>query len=380
MVMFDSCVDARKLPATVFYVVNQHPKVTTISRQFSLDFPFAYDPLQATALFRTAPEDFQVDEVLGFPFSGEGEHLCLHVEKRGENTRWVAQLLAQFFDVEEVAIGYCGLKDRRAVTRQWFSVHLPNTPKVSLPLVAEYQVLDSCRHNKKLRRGMHKANSFVIRLRQVQGNVEALNVRLQQIAEQGVPNYFGEQRFGIKGGNLPEADRLLRMQYGADRKRGRKKSRAPRGGIYLSAARSYLFNLVLGEQIRRGNWQDFMMEDGLSVSSQATGPLWGRGRSSEPEAVRELEQSVLSEWQEWTNALEFSGLQQERRPLVLHPEAFNWQWLKPISEGEVGVSSDLELSFSLSSGSYATSVLRELLQLQSPAVVVNPESPPSVVI
>ena len=328
-------------------------------------------------MFRAEFEDFKVDEILGFDFSGEGEHLCLHIEKQGENTRWVAKLLAEYFEVDEMAIGYCGLKDRRAITRQWFSVHLPNTPDIRLPVQSEYQVLESYRHNKKLRRGMHQANSFVIRLREVQGDREAVDGRLQQILEQGVPNYFGEQRFGIDGGNLPEADSLLRTQYGADRikdsgkKRGRGKRGSPRGGIYMSAARSYLFNLVLAERVKQGNWSRLLeaavdkgtVESGTLESKSATGPMWGRGRSNVPEAVREFEQLVLSDWQDWTNALEFSGLQQERRSLVLNPEGFSWQWLPSAKDSET----DLELSFSLSSGCFATSVLRELIQLKSPA-------------
>lgn len=330
-----------------------------------MDFPFSLGLPTATALFRSELEDFQVDEELDFPFSGEGEHLCLHIEKRGENTRWIALLLAQFFGVDEVAIGYCGLKDRRAVTRQWFSVHLPNTGGAKLPelpAAPKYQVLSSARHHKKLRRGMHEANRFVIRLRQLQGDREAMESRLQQVVEQGVPNYFGEQRFGINGGNLLEADRLLEEQYGSNRQRGRRKQGSskggsPKGGLYLSAARSYLFNLVLAERIRQGCWVS-----ALEGEAKPTGPLWGRGRSGEPAAVREIEEAVLSPWQDWMNSMEFSGLKQERRSLVLHPEGLSWQWFASEEGGNDNM--DLELSFALPSGGYATSVLRELTQLQ----------------
>lgn len=321
--------------------------------------------------------------MLGFPLSGEGEHLCLHIEKRGDNTRWVAKLLAEYFEVDEMTVGYCGLKDRRAVTRQWFSVHLPNTPDALISSIpgalstSEFQVLESCRHHKKLRRGMHQANSFVIRLRQVQGDSNELEVKLKRISEQGVPNYFGEQRFGIDGGNLTEADSLLRIQYGADRKpdqgkkgsgkkRGRSKRGSPRGGIYLSAARSYLFNLVLAEYVRQSDWSSFVegeVPTGSAIGTVA-GPLWGRGRSDAPESVREFEQSVLSDWQDWTNALEFSGLKQERRPLMLIPEGLNWQWLSSKDE----ITQDLELSFTLPTGTFATSILRELCQLEVPAL------------
>ncbi len=320
--------------------------------------------------------------MLGFSFSGEGEHLCLHIEKRGDNTRWIARSLAEYFGVDEMAIGYCGLKDRRAVTRQWFSVHLPGNSDVQIPDVSafsesEFKVLALDRHHKKLRLGMHQANCFEIRLRQVTGDCDLVEARLQQISQHGVPNYFGEQRFGIDGGNLKEADTLLQSQYGADRKRdsGRRKGRgkrgSPRGGMYLSAARSYLFNLVLAEYIRSNHGAEDLEAVGSIDGVAATGPLWGRGRISAPEPIREFEQSVLSGWQEWTNALEFSGLQQERRPLVLHPDGLNWHWL---SSGN-STGPDLALSFSLSSGCFATSVLREIVQLES---YVTEASPPEI--
>ena len=371
----------------IFHVARPYPKVTLISRQFSLDFPFAFGPPKAKALFRVEHDDFKVDEILGFSLSGEGEHLCLHIEKRGENTRWVAKLLAEHFGVDEMAIGYCGLKDRRAVTRQWFSVHLPNTSDVSVQGIStsEFQVLESCRHHKKLRRGMHQGNSFVIRLRQVQGARDDLEIRLQSVAEQGVPNYFGEQRFGIDAGNLTEADSLLRNQYGSDRnpdqrrgsgkKRGRGRRGSPRGGMYLSAARSYLFNLVLAEHVKLPEWVSITKNTPTDAFETATGPMWGRGRSNVPESVREFEQSVLSDWQDWTNALEFSGLQQERRSLLLMPEGLSWKWFAseglsihdefPLNEE---LPQDLEVSFILPTGTFATSVLRELCQLEVPDI------------
>lgn len=373
----------------MLHVASSYPKVTLISRQFSLDFSFAFGEPEASALFRVEYEDFKVDEILGFQFSGEGEHLCLHIEKRGENTRWVVKLLAEHFGVDEMAVGYCGLKDRRAVTRQWFSVHLPKTLDISVQslIASEFQVLESCRHHKKLRRGIHQANSFVIRLRHVQGAKAELDAKLERIAEQGVPNYFGEQRFGIDAGNLTEADSLLSTQYGTDRKpdqgrkgsgkkRGRGKRGSPRGGMYLSAARSYLFNLVLAERVRQSEWDCFVKGD------ISTGPMWGRGRSNVSESVREFEQSALSDWQDWANALEFSGLQQERRPLVLMPESLSWRWLsyKELSSTErsfkepifkeqcpkEGLSQDLELTFTLPTGTFATSILRELCHLETP--------------
>tara|TARA_B110000503_G_scaffold78681_1_gene120967 strand:+ start:2990 stop:4078 length:1089 start_codon:yes stop_codon:yes gene_type:complete len=345
-------------------------KVSPINKQFPISFPPAYSHLGATAFFRSELEDFRVEEMLGFPLSGQGEHLYLQIEKKGDNTRWIAQLLAKHFCVDESAVGYCGLKDRRAVAIQWFSVHLPDSDKLVAPGVirlenTKFQLMTSSWHDKKLRRGQHKENHFIVRLREVSGDKDLLDVRLKQIASQGVPNYFGEQRFGINGNNLMEADSLLRREYGAERKRGQKRRNSPRGGIYLSAARSYLFNLVLAERIRRNCWQPtsevFSPADKLSVLSN-TGPMWGRGRRMESEEVCRFENEALVGWAEWMNALEFSGLQQERRQLVLNPKEFSWEWFShaKISEDIF----DLEVSFSLPPGSYATSLLHEFIDVK----------------
>lgn len=339
-------------------------RVKVIDKNFCLNFPLIFTALNATAIFRASPEDFRVEESLGFSFSGTGEHLCLQVEKIEDNTRWVAKLLASYFCVDESAVGYCGLKDRRAVAIQWFSIHLPGTfqtiePKTITVDDTEFKVVASFRHNKKLRRGAHKENHFTIRLRDVAGDKVLLTSRLQRILNQGVPNYFGEQRFGHNGGNLIEADLLLRNEYGAQRIRGKKKVNSPRGGIYLSAARSYLFNLVLAERIKEYFSQSENETNSFILDS--TGPMWGRGRSSESEETCRFEEKVLLGWQEWTNALEFTGMQQERRPLILVPSNFSWNWIP--HENLVDIF-DLELSFSLPPGAYATSVLREVLEVK----------------
>lgn len=356
----------RLLAVSVNLRAMANPKDIMNSRQFTLDFPRALGEPLGSALFRQHPEDFQVTERLGFEPSGEGEHLCLYVEKRGQNTRWVAGMLADYFGVDEMAVSYCGMKDRHAVTRQWFSVHLPGTqedPAISEPKLSDCKILTIARHHKKLRRGMHADNHFVIRLRQLEGDIPAMEQRLGVIAAQGVPNYFGEQRFGREGGNLLEADRQLKSRAAESQQR-RRKSRQPasRGGMYLSAARAYLFNLVLAERVRQGSWN-------LSMDGEVdpSGPLWGRGRSQAPEQVRELESQVLQPWQDWCHGMEFSGLSQERRPLLLMPGEFSWQWLnQPETEQD-----DLELSFSLPTGCFATALLREVAELQQPRAVAE---------
>ena len=331
---------------------------------FSLDFAHAYSSLGISAQFRQQVEDFDVTELFSENFfSGQGEHHCFYIEKRGENTPWVAKLLAEYFSVEEMAIGYCGLKDRHAVTRQWFSVHLPGQMTVPMPQLGDsIRVLEASRHHKKLRRGEHAANRFRICLRELTADMDehslqqSVKKRIKEIVEKGVPNYFGEQRFGRQGNNLVEADRLLAQirdrndqgqsqQHHKRRKRGRNRSFSSRQGLYLSAARSWLFNRVLSERIKQGAWSQ--------LSSTDTGPLWGRGRNPSEPDLAGLEQEILRAWSPWLEALEFSGLNQERRLLVMKPGAMSCQFFER----------NLVLAFELQSGQYATSLLRELLSL-----------------
>lgn len=308
------------------------------SPQFSLDFSYSLGAPCARAGFRQQIEDFVVAEDLGFVPSGSGEHLLLHICKRNENTRWIAGLLAKHYGVDDHSVGYCGLKDRRAETSRWFSVHLPKSADVPLPELPGCTILAHGRHPKKLRPGMHRANDFAIVLRFDDGVAEIVEPKLAAIARQGVPNYFGEQRFGIEGNNLREVAAIVA--------RPRPRFQGRRGGLYLSAARSWLFNLVLAARVQDGTW--------LQV---ADGPLWGRGRSVASADIALAEAEILAPWQDWQTVLEHSGLSQERRALVLMPENFAWTWC----------GNDLHLSFRLPPGAYATAILREL------AVLVVPE-------
>lgn len=307
-----------------------------------LDFPRAHGEVPGAALFRQACADFQVDEDLGIEPEGRGEHLYLRIRKSDQNTRWVAKLLGEHFGVDPGLVGHAGLKDRRAVTTQWFSLQLPGTEGVPpLPSLAGCEILAAARHPRKLRTGSHRGNRFVIRLRDFTGDVDGLEARLGLIAAEGVPNYFGEQRFGIDGGNLAEVRRILAMP--SPRFKGQ------RGGLYLSAARSWLFNQVLAARVRDGSWR-----------AVADGPLWGRGRTIAAPEVAAYEEAVLAPWQPWRHALEHSGLRQERRALVLRPEQLTWWW-----DG-----ADLVLAFALAPGCYATAVLRELAVLTAPEPMV----------
>lgn len=303
---------------------------------FDLRLPRALGQPACQGVLRAAPEDFQVDELLpeDFRFSGVGEHLCLRLRKRGENSRWIAAQLAAAVGVAEQAVGFCGMKDRRALTSQWFSVPVAaDTPMDLTALDAE--ILDRRRHGVKLRRGNHAGNRFRITLRALSGDPAAVDERLRVIAA-GVPNYFGVQRFGIGGNNLVAAARLLARP----RIRG-----GGRNGIYLSAARSWLFNQVLAERVAAGTWRC-----PLEGEDTPGGPLWGRGRPPTTGAVAALEARVLAPWGAWCHGLEHAGLHQQRRPLVLVPGDLAWHWQ----------GADLVLEFGLGKGEFATAVLAEL--------------------
>jgi tRNA pseudouridine13 synthase len=317
-----------------------------MTKQFSLDWAYALGQPLGNADFRSQPEDFQVTENLGFELSGTGEHVYLHIEKRGDNTIWLAKQIARLVEVNPSDVGYCGLKDRHAVTQQWFSVYLPKGAEPDWRQLNSETVtlLGSTRHVKKLRRGMHAFNHFIIRLRNYSGDDAHLADRLEQIKQQGVPNYFGEQRFGHGGNNLIEANGLL-----VD---GVKVKNRQMRGLYLSAARSFLFNQVLSYRIANNSWQTLIAGDVADVVNAAipTGPLWGRGRLSTQTDCLALEEQVLAPWQDWSHGLEHVGLAQERRALLL-----------PISEFKYTLEeSYIELSFALPPGCFATAVLREL--------------------
>ena len=323
--------------------------------KYSLNFSRAYGLPEFSGLLKAQPEDFRVTEQLGFELSGEGEHLFLFVEKRGLNTRQVATGLAQWADIKPMDVGYAGMKDKVAVTRQWFSLYLGNHSDPDITALSEpgLQVLESARHRQKLRRGMHQANHFEIRLTQCAGLDEtSLAARMTQLVA-GVPNYFGEQRFGYGGDNLPAAEQLLVA---------RKRVKRAMKGIYLSAARSYLFNRVLSERVGQGNWQQPLTGDVLADNGLPTGPMWGRGRLATRADAAELEQKLMDGWSDWCHGLEHQGLKQERRALVLVPQGLNW-----VVEAAEG-GHNLTLAFELPVGGYATSVLREVCRYDTSLV------------
>ena len=314
-------------------------------------WPNAYPASGASATLKLLNEDFTVTELpLQLP-SGEGEHIWLDIEKNGANTAFVAQQLAEAAGVQERDVGYAGLKDRYAITRQWFSVHLPKgeTPDLTLLQHPEFKVLSQSRHLKKLRPGDLQGNRFRIVLRDVTGDRAAIEASLQAVASQGVPNYFGAQRFGHDGGNVEQGRAMLAREI---RVRHPKKK-----GIYLSAVRSVVFNEVLALRIRQGLWGKTLPGDVMDEAGRPTGPLWGRGRVITTDQAQALEMGVAERHATLCEGMEYAGLDQERRALVASPVEMSWDWPQ---------ADRLVLAFSLPAGNYATSVLGEILRTTEP--------------
>ena len=319
---------------------------------FNLGFPHAFLSDKASSLssakLKQQPEDFYVEEVLGFIPSGEGEHVYLQIKKTNENTPFVANTLASFAGVKSKDVSYAGMKDKRAVTLQWFSIYLPKGDDIDWQSFSSelISVVQQTRHNKKLRRGVHEGNLFKIRLKEFTGDRVLVEENLNKISDQGVPNYFGEQRFGREGKNLHEAAEFLARAKG--KQKGFKQRRL------VSVARAWLFNQVLSFRVEAGTWNSVLKGDLENIPSA---PLWGRGRLESSDELQVIENNIASHYVEWAEFLEHCGLQQERRSCVLKPKNLLWHF------DESDEESDLVLSFELSSGEYATTLLREVLTL-----------------
>lgn len=328
----------------------------------------AHGPLTASARIRSTPEDFRVEEVLGFEADGEGEHLLLKVEKRGANTLWVARELARYAGVSPRDVSYAGMKDRNAVAVQHFSLWLGKhaQPDWAAHQHVEFRILEVARHRRKLRIGSLKGNRFRIVLRDLSAPAGELETKLASIRERGVPNYFGPQRFGRDGANIEQAQALFSGQLSIRDRKLR--------GLLLSTARSLLFNAVLSRRIEGQSWDkvlagEICMLEGshsvfhaesvdaeLEARTQAgdihpTGPLWGKGKSRVTGAVAALETLVMRDYAVFVQGLENAGLEQARRALRLPLKELSWTMDDPQT---------LALEFFLPAGAYATAVLREL--------------------
>jgi tRNA pseudouridine13 synthase len=337
----------------------------------ALDPPHAHGLPEMHARLRVRPEDFEVEEELGFAPAGSGAHLLLKVRKVNANTQHVARQLARLAGCHASEVGYAGLKDRRAVALQWFSVPRPRQERDwSAVHEAEFTVLSCAAHTRKLPRGALAGNRFAIRVHAADPAVtgarlaEELAPRLARIERAGVPNYFGVQRFGRAGANLAR----LGTPFG-------ELARFERGFV-LSAARALIFNAVLAQRVQQGCWDvlrygdvanldgrgsvfvleqepdETLRERCASLQIHPTGPMWGGGAALSRAAVAELEAQVAAAYPQAAQLCLEAGLRAERRALRL-----------AVYELRSAVESEaLLLKFRLPRGCFATAVLRELVR------------------
>lgn len=277
-------------------------------------------------------------------------------------------------------MAWAGRKDRHALTTQALSVHLPGRPDPDWSAldVPGVRVLGAQRHSRKLKRGALAGNRFVLRISNVQGEHAVAEQRLLQMQAQGVPNYFGVQRFGRGGDNIDAARRMFA---------GRRVPRAERE-MLLSAARAQVFNTVLARRVEQANWNraldgelwalsgsrawfgpapfNALLEQRLAAFDIApSGPLWGRGTSPAGAACAQLEHAVIDDYRDFAEGLAAAGMEHARRALRLDLRGMSWHW-----HGDAA----LELSFTLPAGTYATAVMQELLDAAAAQVAVGDEA------
>ena len=324
---------------------------------------------QSTGQLKANPEDFLVVEDLGFEPDGEGEHILVRILKNGCNTRFVAEALAKFLKIHAREVSFTGQKDKHAVTEQWLCARVPGKemPDLTQFQLEGCQVLEYARHKRKLRLGALKGNQFTLILREVKGR-DDVEARLQAIVDGGVPNYFGAQRFGIGGSNLHGA--LRWAESGAPVRDRNKRS------FWLSAARSALFNQIVSERLKKPDFNQVVDGDALqlsgrgswfvaSVEEQATlqarvdarelmitAALPGSGDWGTQRDALAFEHTVLAEETALQSLLEREKVEAARRAMLLYPQQMSWNWWDDVT---------VELRFWLPAGSFATSVVRELI-------------------
>jgi tRNA pseudouridine13 synthase len=323
--------------------------------------------------FTPSPDRFVVEEIPAYAPSGEGTHTFVWLEKQGLTTFDAIALVAKAFGLSSRDVGYAGLKDKQATTRQWLS--LPGLdPERALAFAAGgVRILTAARHGHKLRLGHLRGNRFetVLAGAATDDEVEALRVRFADLSARGVPNRYGEQRFGTDAANATRGLALLR---GERQERDKRKRR-----LLLSALQSAVFNRTLELRATRGGLTDVLLGDvlkktetgGLFASTEPevdqrrvdagelipTGPLPG-GREIEPPPgtpARALEDEAIAAVGATREDFERPGreLPGARRPVLLRIS-------EPAFSEEAGTDAGtraVRLRFTLPAGSYATVVV-----------------------
>ena len=326
-------------------------------------------PPKQTALLKAECADFVVKEQLGYDMSGDGEFVAVKVRKTDCNTLFVGEQLAKFAGISARNMSYAGLKDRKAVTEQWFSLQMPGqpTPDFSQFSLEGVEILEITRHQRKIRIGSLQGNHFEILLRNAE-ETDELKVRLDFLAKNGFPNYFTEQRFGRDGNNLTLA---LRWANGEINVKDRNKR-----SFYLSAARSEIFNLIVSKRMELNLAQQILVGDVLQLNGShswfvvdesedlaqlqqrlaqqdvlLTAPLIGE----EEKSAVDFENEIFAQHQALFALMRQERMKAARRPILMQPQQFQWQF-EP---------NGLRLQFALPAGSYATALIRELINVEN---------------
>jgi len=351
--------------------------------------PQPTQPPLRQATYKAHATDFVVNEILPLDFTGEGEHLWLHIEKLGMNTAYLAKLLSEWAEIPLRDVGYSGLKDRHALTTQWFSLRLPKKQlpesefaPIDIGVNESLTILAQQWHNKKLNRGTHRANQFIITLRDIQfadldlaatmsdqslssrqNDKDAVEQHLAHISTTGVPNYFGPQRFGRHGNNVREALALFARPVPESRPQPKKSKRkqAPReqNSMELSAARSLIFNEILAARVRDGSWNTGLTGEVFNLDG--SGSIFASEVMDDKVsgAAAAIENNIVQKsplLSQLAAGLEKRDIKAQRRALRLPIEELSWEWQDADDELR------LVLSFTLTTGSFATSVLSSLVQ------------------
>ena len=326
--------------------------------------------ISAHGQIRLQAKDFKVTELLDIELSNQGEHLWLYLEKIDSNTNWVAKQLSNVCQVPQKNIGFAGQKDRHAITKQWFSIQLPkitDVDKIQKALPEEISILKSGIHHRKLKIGQLDGNKFCIRIKNIKGDKQQIEKNIDLVKSHGVPNYFGEQRFGHDMGNIQKAGDWFTGNY-------KVKTRNLKS-LLISTARSHIFNLIIAKRIEHGIWDKSITGDILQLNNSKswfpetdassdeisqrlnefdihlTAAMWGEQSTQAKADCASLETEIANQFPKYKIGFEKFRLKQDRRAMRIVANNLQYNWL----------DNDLELSFELSSGSYATSIIREIL-------------------
>lgn len=320
---------------------------------------------------KTEPEDFVVEEIPAYEPSGEGEHLFLWVEKRDVAAEDLVRHIATAVGISRDDVGTAGLKDRRAITRQWVSIPATCEDRIAAINTDAIAVLRAARHGNKLRTGHLRGNRFEIVVRDAESNAASAESIADVIRARGFPNYYGEQRFGHDQQTL-----TLGLDLLTQRKQTRDIPHRQRRFLLrlaLSAVQSAIFNDVLAARLEDGLLHTVLAGDmmqkretgGLFVVEDVpaeqtrfdaaetviTGPMFGPKMRRPFGSAAERETAVLSQFE--LTAATFAGWKKlmpgTRRPLLAFASGLT------IGQTDMG----LRLQFTLDRGVYATTLLRE---------------------